>query len=61
MLRRSARNHFQIGDLGQARQNFLLDAVGKVGVRFIIAQVFERKHRDAFFRRSGAASVDRTR
>ena len=61
MLRGCARDHLQIRDLGQARQNFLLDAVGKVGVGFVFAPVFKRKHRDAFFRRSGAASVDRTR
>ena len=52
MLRGSARDHLQVGNLGQARQNLVLDALGKVGVGFIIAPVFERKHRDAFFRRS---------
>ena len=43
VLSRSARDHFQIGDLRQARQDFVLDAVGKVGVGFVLAQVFEGK------------------
>ena len=49
-LRGSARDHFEIGNLGQARQDFVLDAVGEVGVILICAQIFERQHGDAFFR-----------
>ena len=36
LLRGSARDHFQIGDLCQASENFVLDAIGKVGVRFVL-------------------------
>src|SRR5438105_7691730 len=35
VLRRSPRDHLQIGDLGQARQDLVLDAIGKIGVGFI--------------------------
>jgi hypothetical protein len=42
LLRRSARDHLQIRDLGQAGQDFLLNAVGKVRVRFVLTPVFER-------------------
>ena len=34
-------------------QDFVLHAVGEEGVRFFFAQIFERKHRDAFLGRSG--------
>ena len=43
-------DHFQIGDLGQIRENFILDAVGKKRVLLVIAQIFKRKDRDAFLR-----------
>ena len=49
LLRRTARDHLENGDPGKPSQNLLLDAVGKVGVIWIAAQVFKRKHRDAFF------------
>ena len=45
-LRRGARNHFEVGDLGEAREDFILDAFGKIGVRFIFAQVFKWKNGD---------------
>ena len=50
VLRRCARDHFQIGNPGEAGQDFILDAVGKVGVGFVFAQVLERKDRDRFQR-----------
>ena len=60
MLGRGARDHLQIGDLRQAGQDFVLDAVGKVGVLLVAAQVLERQDRDAIFpapRRVADASV----
>ena len=52
MLRRCARDHLQIGDPRQARQNLVLNAVGKIRIGFFFTEVFKGKHRDAFFRRS---------
>ena len=42
-LRGSARNDFQIRDASQPRQDLLLDAVSKIGVIRIGAEVFKRK------------------
>ena len=36
-LRRSARNDFQIRDLGETRQDFFLDAIGEISVIRIAA------------------------
>ena len=47
-LSRCARDYFQVGDLREARQNLVLDAFGKVGVRFFFAQIFKGQHRDRF-------------
>ena len=41
MLGRCARDHLEIGDLRSQGQNLVLDSVGKVGVGFFFAQVFE--------------------
>jgi hypothetical protein len=38
------------GNLGQARQNLVLDALGKVRVGFVLAPVFKWKHRNTFLR-----------
>ena len=46
MLRRRAGDHFQVGDLCQPRQNFVLDALGEVGVRLVLAQVLEGQDGD---------------
>src|SRR3989442_3448904 len=54
MLSRCARDYFELGDLCQASQNLVLNAVSKVSVRFFFASVFERKHRDALFRNNSA-------
>ena len=45
-----AADHFQVRDLGQARQDFILHAVGEKSVGFLLAQIFKGKNRDAFFR-----------
>ena len=52
-LRRGARDDFQIGDLRQPRQNFILHAFGKVSVLRIVAEIFERQDRDRFRDRDG--------
>src|SRR4029453_17850575 len=51
LLRRSARNYFQICDLSQPRQDFRLDAIGKIRVIWIAAEIFERQNRDTLLRR----------
>src|SRR5262245_18724630 len=52
-LRRSTRDHFQIRDLSQPRQDFLLNAIREIGIGFVFAKVFKRQHRDAFLANSG--------
>src|SRR5262245_54948649 len=52
-LRRSTRDHFQIRDPSQPRQDFLLDALCKISVGFVLAQVCKRQYRDAFLADSG--------
>ena len=49
-MRSSSRDHLQIRDVRQLRQNFILDAIGKVGVFFFAAQVFKRQNGDALLR-----------
>ena len=44
-----APDHLQICDPGQVRQNFVLHAIGEKGVIRVAAQIFKRKHCDAFF------------
>ena len=46
-----ATNYFQVSDFGEVSQDFILDAVSEIRVGFIFAQIFKRKHGDAFFRR----------
>jgi hypothetical protein len=46
LLRRSARNYFQIRDFSQTRQDFLLDAVSEISVLWIAAQILKRQDRD---------------
>src|ERR1051326_8645283 len=50
LLRGCARNYFEIGELRQARQNFILDAFSKVGVRLVVAKIFKWQNCNAFFR-----------
>ena len=47
---RSATNYFQILDLGQIREQLILDTVRKVGILFFVAQIFQRQDGDAFVR-----------
>jgi len=41
-------DHFEIGDLRQLGQDVVLHAVGKERVLFVVAQIFQRQHRNAF-------------
>src|SRR5260370_30694088 len=50
MLGRCARNYLKVGDFCQTRQNLVLNAVSKVGVRFYIAPSVERSHPDPLCR-----------
>ena len=43
MLRRSARDHLQISNFCQASENFVLDAIGKVGVVFVVGSGFQKE------------------
>src|SRR5262249_18608451 len=47
-LCRSARNHFQIPDLSEAREDFFLDTIGEISVIRIAAQILKGQDRDAF-------------
>src|SRR5262245_26990168 len=49
MLCRSARNHFQISDLGETRQDFILYSLDKISVLFVAAEIFERQYSDRSF------------
>src|SRR5262245_2792109 len=49
-LSRGARDNLQVSDLREPGQNFVLDAVGEVGVRFFIAQILEGKNRNRLSR-----------
>ena len=53
MLRRCARNDFQVRHLGQAREDFVLDAFAKIGVRLVVAQVVEWQDGDALVGNGG--------
>ena len=46
MLCGSARNHFEIADLGQTRQDFILNSLGKISVLFVAAEIFEGQDGD---------------
>ena len=43
-------DHFEVGDLGQAGEDFVLHTLGKIGVRFFLAQIIEGQDGDALFR-----------
>src|SRR6266852_1286671 len=42
-LRGSARDHLEVGDLRQSRENLFLNAIGKIGVVRIVTKIFERQ------------------
>src|SRR5262245_59421006 len=44
MLCGGARDHLQIRDLGEARQDFVLYSLGEISVLFVAAEIFEGQH-----------------
>ena len=44
----SSRYHFQIADLRQIRQHVVLNAIGKVSIGFVVAEIFKGQDRDRF-------------
>src|SRR4030095_14996232 len=48
LLRRSARNDFQVRDLRESREDFLLNTIRKISVGFVLAKVCKGQHRDRF-------------
>jgi hypothetical protein len=56
---RSARRHFQAWDLCERIEYLFCNAIAEVSGALIIAQVFERQHRDAFFGNGGSSSCRR--
>ncbi len=43
-----AADHFEISNLCQVRQDFVLHTVGEVSIGFVFTSVFKREHRNAF-------------
>ena len=46
MLGGSVRDHLQVRDLGEAGEDLVLDAFGKVSIRFFFAQILKRENGD---------------
>ena len=46
---RCAANHFQGGNSGKASEDFILDAISKVSILFLVTQILEREHCDTLF------------
>src|SRR5436853_5360817 len=57
-LCRCARDDLEVTDSREPGQDLLLNAVGEIRVRFIVAQVFERQHRDRFPRHGRSYDLD---
>ena len=47
---RCPADHPEVVNFCEAGQNVILNSIGKKGVRLVVAEVFERKHRNALFR-----------
>jgi hypothetical protein len=45
----TAADYFQVGNLGQISQDFVLHSVGEILVLLFVAQIFKGQHSDAFF------------
>src|SRR5262249_40542118 len=54
--RRSARRHFQARNLCERVEYFLRNSIAEVSGALIVAEVFERQDRDAFFGNGGSKS-----
>src|SRR6266566_2320435 len=48
---RFSRDNLQVADASEFRQDFILNAVGKICVRFFFAQVLEWENSDAFLQK----------
>ena len=44
-----ARDHLQVADASEFAQDFILNTVREISVRFLFAQILEWENRDAFF------------
>jgi len=42
-------DHFQVGDLGEIGQDFIMHAGGEKCVFFVLAQIFKGQHSNRFF------------
>jgi hypothetical protein len=51
-----AADHFQVGDLGQIGEDFILNAVGEIGVGFVFAQVFKNGSTAMLLSETGSAA-----
>ena len=51
---RGAADYLQVVDFRQARQDVVLDSVGKKRVLLVVAEIFERQNGDALFGASGS-------
>ena len=60
LANRSPADDFQVGDLGQVREDIILDAIREILILLIVAQIFEWQHRDAFFRDTRCAGFGQT-
>jgi hypothetical protein len=49
LLRRGARDDFQVSDFREPRQDFLLDSVGEVSVSFFFTEILKRQNGNRFF------------
>src|SRR5205814_9451554 len=50
---RSPADHFEVSRFREIRQNFILNAIRKINVLFLIAQILERKNSNALFGNRG--------
>src|SRR5205807_7303787 len=49
-----AADDFEVGDLCEIGQDLVLNTIGKVGVLFVVAEIFKREDSDAFIRNCGS-------
>ena len=53
---RGAGDDLKVSDRRQLRQDFILNAIGEVGIALVIAQVLEWEDRDRFCRNRGSSA-----
>src|SRR5205823_10253691 len=54
-----AADDFQVGDLRQVREDFVLHPIGEVSISFVFTSVFKREHRNALVEDTQAEVVGR--